>query len=139
MDKTYLQEKEAQCRYRRDNWSHGHQCNKYELYSYEFEKKLKKKLKKNTPVALTVTKEKKNTFLRCGECWIPSHKCRTNHTTDCKIIKRKEVHVSVEKDTSNFDANTSSSDVSITTITCIQQTCKDKDLETLKKVNTQQK
>ena len=78
------------------------------------------------------SKKKKNNCRRCGKDWISGRKCKTHRTIHCKIINGKEVEVSREEDTSDFDADTSSSEVSVTTVTCIQQACKKEELETLK-------
>ena len=73
------------------------------------------------------------------EGYVIRHRCGTNHTTQCKIINGKQVQLLGEEDTSDFDKDTSPSNVLIATITCVQQTCKEKDLVTIKKFNTQQK
>ena len=51
----------------------------------------------------------------------------------------REVQVSVEEDAFDSDEDISPSEVSTTTITCVQQTCKEEDLATIKNVKTQQK
>ena len=53
--------------------------------------------------------------------------------------KWKKLKVSRYKDISNSDADTSSSEVSVATVTCIQQDCKKEEFETPKTDHNQQK
>ena len=83
----FLQEKKEKYIYCEDNWSPSHWCNSSQSYGYEVEKGSK------TSIIRFDNDKKKNQNIchRCSEDWIPDHKCRTNHTTHCKIINGKEV------------------------------------------------
>ena len=76
-DKSYLQQKETQCRYCGDNWSPGHKCNNYKSDGHQTDKELDI----STNSYDSDRKKKKNTCRRCGEKWIPGHKCLSTQTS----------------------------------------------------------
>ena len=53
-------------------------------------------------------KKKKNICRRCSDDWTLGHKCRNNEIIQCKIINGKEVQVSVQETSSDFNTDTES-------------------------------
>jgi hypothetical protein len=117
----YLRRKDTDCRFCGDNSSLGHKCSNQNPRKYEDERPL------DTSISNSYEEEESRNKTKCHKCgknWFSGHRSTSKQLYHCKILNGKEVEVPAKEGMSNSDEE-ESPNVSLESITCIRQGCKE--------------